>query len=294
MYKLVAIDIDGTLLNSQGELTDRTAEVIRKVTNKNINVVLTSGRVSNSVKNIANLLNTSDYLICDNGASIYSLSSGQTIWSREIDKETVLSIVDTCIQNNIYYMVFTDTEIIVKDLRHMALAFYKQRHHLYVEYSGVTEFRYAGLDYIAKLDKPIRRIVVCDEDRVIYESIVNRLKSFPNVSLMSSPFISNKILQEGDKKIVLSYSYAELLPMETNKWVALEELLHRLQIKPNEVMAIGDNFNDIQMIQNAGLGVAMNNGATVAKEVARVVAPSNNEDGVAIILERYILSKGAL
>lgn len=56
-------------------------------------------------------------------------------------------------------------------------------------------------------------------------------------------------------------------------------------------MAIGDNFNDISMLKNAGLGVAMNNGANVAKEVARVIAPSNDEDGVALILERYILNK---
>ena len=291
MYKLVAIDIDGTLLNSDGILTDRTAETIRKVTNKDIQVVLTSGRVSNSVKNIAGLIHASDYMICDNGASIYQISNGQTIWSREIPKETVVSIIDTCIQNNIYYMVFTDHEIIVKDLKHMALAFYKQRHHLYVEYSGVTEFRYAGLDYISQIDKPIRRIVVCDEDRVIYQSIVNKLSSFSNVSLMSSPFISNKIIDEGNRKIVLSYSYAEMLPADTNKWVALEELIGKLQNNPSEVVAIGDNFNDIQMIQNAGLGVAMNNGASVAKEVARVVAPSNNEDGVALILEQYLLKK---
>ena len=93
MYKLVAIDIDGTLLNSEGRLTERTVETIRKVTNKDIKVVLTSGRVSNSVKNIASLIHASDYMICDNGASIYQISTSQTIWSREIPKETVVSII---------------------------------------------------------------------------------------------------------------------------------------------------------------------------------------------------------
>ena len=71
MYKLVAIDIDGTLLNSRGELSARTKDVVRKVTSKGVEVVLTSGRVSESVGRIAKELNASKYIICDNGALIY-------------------------------------------------------------------------------------------------------------------------------------------------------------------------------------------------------------------------------
>ena len=290
MYKLVAIDIDGTLLNSNGELTERTIETIRKVTNKGVKIVLTSGRVTNSVKAIADRICANKYIICDNGASIYDIDNNKTIWSKEISKETVIDLVKICLENNIYYMVFTDKEIVVKDLRHMALAFYKQRHNCNDEATGVTQFKYAGIDYISKIDRPIRRIVVCDQDRVIYNSIVNKLKHFDGVELMAAPHISNKIISEGDNKVVLTYSYAEILPKETNKWVAIKELISKVGIDEKDVMAIGDNFNDIAMIQNAGLGIAMNNGATVAKEVARVIAPSNDEDGVAHVLERYILN----
>ena len=229
-------------------------------------------------------------MICDNGASIYDVDANKTIWSKEIDKNTVIDLINICLENNIYYMVFTDKEIIVKDLRHMALAFYKQRHNCNDEATGIAQIKYAGIDYISKIDKPIRRIVVCDQDRVIYNSIVNKLKNFEGVDLMAAPHVSNKIIKEEAGNIVLSYSYAEILPKDTNKWVAIKELIKNIGIKESEVVAIGDNFNDISMIQNAGLGIAMNNGASVAKEVARVVAPSNDEDGVAHILERYILS----
>lgn len=291
MYKLVAIDIDGTLLNSNGELTEKTKETIEKVANRNVKVVLTSGRVTKSVKTIANEISADKYIICDNGASIYDLNEEKTIWSKEINKKSVIELINICIENNIYYMVFTDKEIIVKDLKHMALAFYKQRHNCNDEATGITQFKYAGIDYISKIDAPIRRIVVCDQDRVIYNSIVNRLKKIEGVDLMAAPHISNKIIKNGDEKLVLTYSYAEILPQNTNKWVAIKELIKTIGIKEEEVMAVGDNFNDIAMLQNAGLGVAMNNGAPVAKEVARVVAPSNDEDGVALILERYILNK---
>lgn len=290
MYKLIAIDIDGTLLNSNGELTVKTKEIIRRVVNQKVKVVLTSGRVTNSVKAIAEKISADNYIICDNGASIYDISEEKTVWSKEIDKNTVLELVNICIENNIYYMVFTDKEIIVKDLRHMALAFYMQRHNCNDEATGITQIKYGGMDYITKVERPIRRIVVCDQDRVIYNSIVNKLNKYDGVDLMATPHISNKIIKQGNERVVLSYSYAEILPKGTNKWIAIKELIKKFNIKEEEVMALGDNFNDISMIQNAGLGVAMNNGAPVAKEVARVIAPSNDEDGVALILERYVLN----
>ena len=81
--------------------------------------------------------------------------------------------------------------------------------------------------------------------------------------------VTNKIIKDGVKTTVLTYSYAEILPKDANKWIAIKELIKNVGIKEDEVMAIGDNFNDVSMIQNAGLGVAMNNGALVAKEVAR-------------------------
>lgn len=288
MYKLIAIDIDGTLLNSNGELTEKTKDTIKRVTNKKIRVVLTSGRVTNSVKAIAEQINADRYMICDNGASIYDVYEAKTIWSKEISKDVVINLINVCIENNIYYMVFTDDEIIVKDLRHMALAFYKQRHNCNDEATGITQIKYAGIDYISKIEKPIRRIVVCDQDRVIYNSIVNKLKNFEDVELLAAPHISNKIIKE--ENLVISYSYAEILPKNANKWMAIKELIKNINVKESEIIAIGDNFNDISMIQNAGLGIAMNNGAPVAKEVARVIAPSNDEDGVAHILERYVLN----
>ncbi len=290
MYKFIAIDIDGTLLNSAGELTKHTSDVIKEATKRGVKIVLTSGRVTDSVKGIAEQINADKHIICDNGATIVNLEDGKTIYAKYIEKETIIKLVDFCINNNVYYMVFTNKEIIVKDLQHMAFAFYKQRHHLKDEATGVSQIKFAGIDYIKKVTDPFTRIVICDQDRAIYNSIINVLKNFDDIALLAAPHISNKIVDDGDKKVVLSYSYAEILAKDTNKWTAIEELIGKLKIKRSEVMAIGDNFNDIEMIKNAGLGIAMNNGSPVAKEVATVIAPSNNEDGVAKVIERYVLN----
>ncbi len=289
MYKFVAIDIDGTLLNSRGQLSQRTKEAVRRVTKLGTKIVLTSGRVTSSTKKIAEELNADRFIICDNGASIYDREEEKLLYEAHIDKETILKILDTCITNNIYYMVFTPTKIIVKDLKHMALAFYKQRHHCRDEATGMNEIIYGGREYVEGLDEHFTRIIVCDQDRPIFNSIVNRLKEYDSLDLMAPPHVANKKIVEDGKEIFISYSYAELLPKNTNKWVAIETLIDKLNIKPFEVIAIGDNFNDIEMIKNAGLGVAMNNGSPAAKEVAAVVAPSNDKDGVAVVLEQYIL-----
>ena len=291
MYKFVAIDIDGTLLNSSGELSKRNIDTIKKTVNKGVKIVLTSGRVTDSAKRIAQRLDVDRYLICDNGASIYDVVEDKFIYSSTINKETALRILNTCINNNIYYMIFTTKEIIVKDLKHMALAFYKQRHNCNDEATGVTQIRYGGIECLEKTKDPIIRIVVCDQDRPIFNSIVNRMKEYADVELISAPHVSNKIIKENGKDILLSYSYAELLPKNANKWTAIKELTNKFNIKDDEIIAIGDNFNDIEMIRNAGLGVAMNNGSPVAKEVARVVAPSNDQDGVAVVLQQYVLSE---
>ena len=158
-----------------------------------------------------------------------------------------------------------------------------------MNHHGVSQIKYADEDYIKKLDDPFIRIVVCDQDRAIYNSIINRLKTYDSVELMAAPHVSNKLIKDGESEYLITYSYAELLPKNTNKWIAIKFLLEKLNIKDEEVIAIGDNFNDIEMIRNAGLGVAMNNGSSVAKEVARVVAPSNDQDGVAMVLEQYVL-----
>lgn len=291
MYKFVAIDIDGTLLNSKGQLSSRTKDAIRRVSMSGVKIVLTSGRVTSSTRKIAEEINSDRYMICDNGAVIYDRFDDKTLYEAYIDKSVVLNILDKCIENDIYYMVFTTKKIIVKDLKHMALAFYKQRHHCRDEATGISEIVYGGRKCVEEVEEPITRIIVCDQDRVVYNSIVNKLKSYTEVDLMIAPHVSTKKIVDGEKEIFLSYSYAELLPKNTNKWSAIEILIDKLNIKPHEVIAIGDNFNDVHMIKNSGLGVAMNNGSPVAKEVASVVAPSNDKDGVAVVLERYILEK---
>lgn len=285
MYKLVAIDIDGTLLNSKSELTDKTIDVLKKASERGIYIVLTSGRMTTVIKEFCKKIGADKFLIAENGASIVNLQTDELIYKKYIPKNVVLDILNICEDNNIYYMIYTNKELIVKNLKHMALFFYKQNYNP----NARLETHIASREYIEQLEDEFAKIMICDEDRAIYNSIVNKLSKITAIDVMTIPHISTKVLNVGTEEKVISYSYADISAKDTNKWTAIEMLTEMLGIDREEVIAIGDNINDLQMIKNAGLGVAMKNGSPVLRELADEIAPSNDEDGVAYIVEKYIL-----
>ena len=93
--------------------------------------------------------------------------------------------------------------------------------------------------------------------------------------------MSRKIIKHGTQEIEIAYYYTEVTNQNVNKWTAIEELIKYLNISKEEVMAIGDNINDEQMIKNAKLGVAMGNSSPYVKEIADKVVKDNNSSGVA-------------
>ena len=102
MYKLIAIDLDGTLLNSYGEVTDENKMAIENAISKGVEVVLASGRPIMSVKNLANELNTNNYIICGNGAIMYDMQGDEILYNKFLDKSKVLQIIKICEENSIY------------------------------------------------------------------------------------------------------------------------------------------------------------------------------------------------
>ena len=101
MYKIVAIDLDGTLLNSFGEITPNTKEVLKKAIEKGVLVVLASGRPVSAIENIANEIGAEEYLISGNGALVYDIKEKKIVYDKFLSKDQVLEIVDICEENSI-------------------------------------------------------------------------------------------------------------------------------------------------------------------------------------------------
>ena len=126
MYKIIAIDLDGTLLNSFGEITPKTKDVLQRAIKNGVKVILASGRPVSAIENIATEIGSKEYLISGNGALVYDMRENEVVYDKFLTKEQVLEIVDICEENSIYCNVYTETEVIAKALNYNVLFYHKE------------------------------------------------------------------------------------------------------------------------------------------------------------------------
>ena len=132
-------------------------------------------------------------------------------------------------------------------------------------------------------------MTICDDNKVIFNSIIKKLRQIQDIDVLDIEHMSKKVIKSGTKDIKIEYFYTEITNLNVNKWNALKVIINKLKIKPEEVMAIGDNINDKEMIQNAGIGVVMGNSALNSMKIGNSTVSDNNSDGVAEAIEQYIL-----
>ena len=136
-------------------------------------------------------------------------------------------------------------------------------------------------DYISNKDEKIVKITICDNNQTIFNSIIRKLKEIDEIEVLDVSHMSRKMIKQGTEEIPIEYYYTEISAKNVDKWNAIEFLKEKMNIKTEEIIAIGDNVNDKKMIQNAGLGIAMGQSHPTIKEVAKHITASNLEDGVA-------------
>ena len=287
MYKLVAIDLDGTMLNSYGVVTENTKNTIKKTIEKGIDVIIASGRPIDSIKTIANEIESKKFFIAGNGSLIYDIQKDEIIYEKYLKKEKVLEIIKMCEENSISYNVYTEKTILATALKHNVLYYYKENLKKPEDkqtHINIVENMY---DYINKMnEEKFLKITICDENKSVFNSIMKKLNEIGEIEVLEVSHMSRKIIQQGTEEIPIEYYYTEISAENVDKWYAIEYLISKLNIKKEEVITIGDNINDKKMIEEAGLGVAMGQSAPAIKEIADEITTSNEEDGVATFLEK--------
>ena len=131
------------------------------------------------------------------------------------------------------------------------------------------------------------KMTICDDNKTIFNSIIRKIKEIGEIEVLDVSHMSRKMIKQGTEEVPIEYYYTEVSLANVDKWDAIEYLIEKLNINREEVVAIGDNINDKKMIENAGLGIAMKGSTPVVIDVAKDVAETNNEDGVAKILQKY-------
>ncbi len=288
MYKLIAIDLDGTLLNSYGAVTENTKNVIKKVEEKGANIIIASGRPIDSIKAIANEIESKKYFIAGNGAIVYDIEKDEIIYENCLKKQKVLDIIKICEENSIEYSIYTEKEILTKSLKYNVLYYHKEN-------LKKPEDKKTKISIIPNMEEYIKndntsrylKITVCDEDKIVFNSIIRKLRDLKNIEVLDVSHMARKTIKQGTEDVTIEYYYTEISKENVDKWQAIEFLAEKLGIKRDEIMAIGDNINDKEMIENAGWGVAMEQSTPVVTNIANEITASNNNEGVARILQKY-------
>ena len=290
MYKLIAMDIDGTLLNSYGEVTDKNKQAINMALEKNIEVVLTSGRMPKAILPIANEINANKYIISGNGAAIYDVQKDKIIYNNYMSKKKVLEIIDICEKNSMFYNVYTNNVILTKSLNYNILFYHSENKKKTDDKKIKINIMDNVYKYIEEYEnEDFLKITICDNDEFVFKSIMNKLKKIKNVDILEVAHMSRKIINHGSEEHEIAYFYTEITNQNVNKWTALQELIEKLGIQKEEVITIGDNINDKEMIQNAGIGIVTGNSSPEMQKIADEIVASNNESGVAEAIYKHII-----
>lgn len=248
--------------------------------------------MTTSVKTLAMEIGANKYIICGNGTLIYDLQKEKIIYDAFMEKEKVLEIIKICEENSIYYNVYTQNEVLTKTLNYNVLFYDKENSKKPIE-------KRTNINVVENIPKYIKenpninilKMTICDSDKIIFSSIIKKLKMIPKIDILDIEHMSKKNIKFGSEDIPIEYFYTEITKENTNKWTAIEFLIKMLGIKREEVIAIGDNINDKEMIENAGLGVAMGQSILEVNKIGDVFVKDNNSDGVAEAINKYVNTK---
>lgn len=268
-YKVLVLDIDGTLNNTQKEITPKTKRAIRQAQNEGVIIVIASGRPTLGMLHVAEELELSKYggyLLSFNGGKITDCTTNEIIYEKNLPEGIVSEIYDISKEFGVKIITYSATGVITEQPDDEFIEIECRINRISVE--KVDSFK----DYVTF---PIPKCLIVGEGDYIarIEPIVKaRLGDRLNV-FRSEPF------------------FLEIMPQNIDKSYSLGKLLEHLGLTKDEMIACGDGFNDISMIRFAGLGVAMENAQPQVKEVADYITLSNNDDGIAQVIEKFILKK---
>ena len=266
-YKLLVLDLDGTLTNNRKEITDCTRLSLIEAQKKGVKLVLASGRPTYGIVPLAEKLEMQryeGYILAYNGGEIIDWKTRELMYKNVLDPE-VLPYLYQCAKDNHFAIVSYDGE-------HVLTENPEDEYVLKEALLNVMKIKKVD-NFLKAIHHPIAKCLIVGEptrlallEKEMYEHLKDRMGVF-----RSEPY------------------FLELVPKGIDKARSLSVLLEKLGMTKDEMIAVGDGFNDLSMIQYAGLGVAMANAQEVVKENADFITLSNEEDGVAHVVEKFIL-----
>ena len=264
-YKLIAADLDGTLMGEDFIISPKVKDAARRAMEKGVRFTIATGRAFGSVLPFAEELGVNAPLICYQGGLIKDHLSGQVIYKQSVPLPLARELIRFIRQRELHLNVYLDSRAYVERMTPEA------RYYTRIARAAV----YPVGDMLAFLNRaPIKFIIVLSDDEA------------------TGPLIAELgVLFAGRMRFVRSYPrFVEGILLDVSKGHALARLADHLGLSLGETIGIGDNDNDLELVERAGLGVAMGNASPAVKTAADYIALPVDEEGVVEVIERFVLS----
>lgn len=254
MIKSVALDLDGTLLNSKKEISNKNISILREVYKKGIEIFIVTGRSYSATKGVLKKLDLPIIAICYNGAKVIDTKNDNILLEEPLSEDIVKTLIEISRKNNIHLNLYQDENWYVENKKNWQTDYYKKN---------------IGIDAVEK-----------------------NFDKFTSLFMTKALFVDERCnLEKIEKEIKeklgdivhLTYSqerYLEVLNKKVNKGKSLEKILKLKNLTLDTCVAFGDANNDKEMIEMVGYGVAMGNSEENLKKVSKYLTDSNDEDGV--------------
>lgn len=265
MFRLLAIDLDGTLLNSQHQISPRTYQAVLAAIQAGITVVIATGQILPYLRHVTRGLPLDAPQIIYNGAIIANSMTGTVLHERLLPEKDILPALDALRDLDLYRAYHTYQHVYVDNGTPNAMSWYPTPIPQPLEQDDVASLYPQHCIKVVGIGDPA---TLRQKREVLEQRFAGKL-----YVTQTAPFL------------------LEMLHPAVSKDSALRQIARDLGIVPAEIMAFGDNHNDIGMLQFAGMGIAMGNAHAEVKQAASYVTLSNNQDGIAAVIEEKILSR---
>ncbi len=267
-YRLMAVDMDGTLLNPDSIITPYTEKTVKQAIEKGLVFTLCTGRPLQGVKKYVDQLGLDCPVITYNGAVIAHSKTGEILFSQTMDTDEARRVYSLAKQKNTMFILWSRNRLYASEISEKT-AFYE----------GITSTKASLIeDFEAILADGITKMLWYDDADVLDSWI----KEFKTMGFENTTFTKSRAY------------FLEFFSNKTSKAVAMEKLGEYYGISREEMIAVGDQTNDLPMIEYAGMGVAMGNAVDAVKAVADYITVTNSEDGVAKVITEFITDNSRL
>ncbi|MGL6119144.1 MAG: Cof-type HAD-IIB family hydrolase [Fusobacteriaceae bacterium] len=268
MYKMIVTDLDDTLLNSEGKISKKDKDAIIRAQEAGVKFVLASGRPTYAMRDLAKELRLDEfksYILSYNGAIITQCDTGVDISDTSLNKEEIHLLHDMSKKHDVHIITYLDDKVISE-----------------------TESEY--IDVEVKLTGMEHKIVKCFKSAVDRDAVKCIMLGEPEYLKT----VEHKLKEKLNDRFSIAISkpfFLEITKLGIDKGASLLKLAEILDIKTEEIIAVGDSYNDVTMLKVAGLSVSVANGKPEIKEMVQYITNSNEENGMSEVIEKFIFGK---